>query len=147
MGIYSLPSAIVNSSLEYFNRILGLYFRENVTKNFHETYLNGMCFYQITNLDNRISNPDQIFTNDIEKWAYSLSNLYQNFSKPVLDIILFTRRLSETLGYEGPMLMIAWYVLSGFVMRYIAPPFGKLTAIEQSKLNYLRKKIYFFNFF
>lgn len=132
MGLYSLPSAIVNSSLEYFNRILGLYFRENLTKNFHETYLNGMCFYQITNLDNRISNPDQIFTNDIEKWAYSLSNLYQNFSKPVLDIILFTRRLSETLGYEGPLLMIAWYVLSGFVMRYIAPPFGKLTAIEQT---------------
>jgi ATP-binding cassette subfamily D (ALD) protein 3 len=136
LGLYSLPSAIVNSSLEYFNRILGLYFRENITKNFHEKYLNGMCFYQITNLDNRISNPDQIFTNDIEKWAYSLSNLYQNFSKPVLDIILFTRRLSETLGYEGPLLMIAWYILSGFIMRYIAPPFGKLTAIEQSNFIY-----------
>ena len=93
-----------------------------------------MCFYQITNLDNRINNPDQIFTNDIEKWAYSLSNLYQNFSKPILDIILFTRKLSETLGYEGPILMISWYLLSGFVMRFIAPPFGKLTAIEQSKL-------------
>ena len=133
MGVYSFPSAVVNSSLEYFNKILGLYFRENITKHFHETYLNGMCFYQITNLDNRLSNPDQIFTNDIEKWAYSLSNLYQNFSKPILDIILFTRKLSETLGYEGPILMISWYVLSGIVMRFIAPPFGKLTAIEQSK--------------
>ncbi len=93
-----------------------------------------MCFYQITNLDNRISNPDQVFTNDIEKWAYSLSNLYSNFSKPVLDIILFTRKLSETLGYEGPILMIGWYILSGIVMRFIAPPFGKMTAIEQSKI-------------
>jgi len=106
-----------------------------------------MCFYQITNLDNRISNPDQIFTNDIEKWAYSLSNLYQNFSKPVLDIILFTRKLSETLGYEGPLLMIAWYVLSGFVMRFIAPPFGKLTAIEQSKFIIIIKFCYYRNFF
>jgi len=135
LGVYSFPSAVVNSSLEYFNKILGLFFRENLTKHFHETYLSGMCFYQITNLDNRISNPDQIFTNDIEKWAYSLSNLYQNFSKPILDIVLFTRKLSETLGYEGPVLMIAWYVLSGIVMRFIAPPFGKLTAIEQSKFS------------
>ena len=119
--------------MEYFRKTLGLYFRENLTKYFHEIYLSGMCYYQITNLDNRISNPDQIFTNGIEKWAYSLSDLYSNFSKAVLDIILFTRKLSESLGYEGPLLMIGWYFISGFMMRFIAPPFGKLTAIEQSK--------------
>lgn len=132
LGAYSLPSAVVNSSLDYLNKTIGLYFRENLTTYFHKRYLSGMCFYQITNLDNRIQNPDQIFTNDIEKWAYSLSNLYSNFSKPVLDIILFTRKLSETLGYQGPLLMIGWYLMSGFLIRFIAPPFGKLTAIEQT---------------
>ena len=132
LGIYSVPSAIVNSSLDYFNKILGLYFRENLSKYFHSKYLTNMCFYQITNLDNRIQNPDQIFTNDIEKWAYSLASLYSNFSKPVLDLVLFSRKLSETLGYEGPLLMIAWYFLSGVLIKFIAPPFGKLTAIEQT---------------
>jgi ATP-binding cassette subfamily D (ALD) protein 3 len=85
-------------------------------------------------LDNRISNPDQIFTNDIEKWSTSLSNLYLNFSKPCLDLILFSRKLSESIGYSSPLLMILWYVVTGIVMRYITPPFGTLTAIEQSKL-------------
>lgn len=132
LGLYSLPSAIVNSSLDHLNKLLGLYFRENLTKYFHSKYLSNMCFYQITNLDNRIQNPDQIFTNDLEKWAYSLSNLYSNFSKPVLDIVLFSRKLSETLGYEGPLLMIGWYVISGIIIKFIAPPFGKLTAIEQT---------------
>ena len=132
LALYSLPSAVVNSSLDYFNKLLGLYFRENLSKHFHHKYLNNMCFYQITNLDNRIQNPDQIFTNDIEKWAYSLANLYSNFSKPVLDIILFSRKLSETLGYEGPLLMIGWYFLSGILIKFVAPPFGKLTAIEQT---------------
>lgn len=132
LGMYSLPSAVVNSSLDYFNKLLGLFFRENLSKYFHQKYLTNMCFYQITNLDNRITNPDQIFTNDIEKWAYSLASLYSNFSKPVLDLILFSRKLSETLGYEGPLLMIGWYVLSGFLIKFVAPPFGKLTAIEQT---------------
>jgi ATP-binding cassette subfamily D (ALD) protein 3 len=136
LGLYSLPSAIVNSSLDYLNKLLGLYFRENMTKYYHSKYLTGMCYYQITNLDNRIPNPDQVFTNDIEKWAYSLSNLYSNFSKPVLDIILFTRKLSESLGYQGPIVMIAWYLLSGILIKFIAPPFGKLTAIEQSKIKF-----------
>ncbi len=132
MGLYSVPSAVVNSSMEYLSKILGLYFRQNLTKYFHEKYLSGMVYYQITNIDNRIQNPDQIFTNDIEKWAYALSSLYSNFSKPVLDLILFTRKLSETIGYEGPLLMVAWYVITGMLMRFIAPPFGTLTAIEQS---------------
>lgn len=132
LGLYSLPSAIVNSSLDYLNKSIGSFFRENISKYFHQKYLSNMCFYQITNLDNRIQNPDQIFTNDIEKWAYSLSNLYNNFTKPVLDIILFSRKLSETLGYEGPLIMIAWYFLSGFLIKFISPPFGKLIAIEQT---------------
>jgi ATP-binding cassette subfamily D (ALD) protein 3 len=132
LALYSLPSAVVNSSLDYFNKLLGLFFRENLSKYFHNKYLTNMCFYQITNLDNRITNPDQIFTNDIEKWAYSLASLYSNFSKPVLDLILFSRKLSETLGWEGPMLMIGWYFLSGFLIKFVAPPLGKLTAIEQT---------------
>jgi ATP-binding cassette subfamily D (ALD) protein 3 len=133
LGIFSLPSAVINSSMDYLNKILGLYFRQNLTRHYHEKYLSGMTYYQITNLDNRIQNPDQIFTNDIEKWSIALSNLYLNFSKPCLDLILFSRKLSETIGYHSPILMICWYIVSGMIMRYITPPFGTLTAIEQSK--------------
>lgn len=46
-------------------------------------------------MDSRIGNPDQRLTQDIEKWASSLSSLYSNLSKPILDIILFSRKLSE----------------------------------------------------
>jgi ATP-binding cassette subfamily D (ALD) protein 3 len=53
-----------------------------------------------------------------------------------LDIVLFSKKLAETLGYEGPTLMILWYLMSGVFMRFISPPFGKLTAIEQSKIAY-----------
>lgn len=70
-------------------------------------------------------------TADIEKWASSLSLLYSNFSKPLLDIILFSRKLSELVGWRGPLYIILWYFFSGCVIRLISPPFGKLTAIEQ----------------
>ena len=123
---------MINSSIDHLNKIIGLYFRQNLTRYYHEKYLSGMTFYQITNLDNRIANPDQIFTNDIEKWSIALSNLFLNFSKPCLDLVLFSRKLSESIGIHGPILMIGWYLVTGLVMRYITPPFGTLTAIEQS---------------
>jgi len=54
-----------------------------------------------------------------------------NFTKPVLDIILFSRKLSQVVGYEGPAILFIWYFISGVIIRFISPPFGKLTAIEQ----------------
>ena len=57
--------------------------------------------------------------------------IYSNFSKPVLDIILFSRKLSELVGWRGPTVVILWYLISGIILRFVSPPFGKLTAIEQ----------------
>jgi len=67
-------------------------------------------------------------TADIEKWANSLSTIYSNFTKPILDIILFSRKLSELVGWRGPLLVVAWYLFSGLVIKAISPAFGKLTA-------------------
>lgn len=133
MCLYSFPSAIVNSGLDYYNRKLAICFRQNLTKHFQKEYLQKMCFYQMTNLDTRISHPDQIFSNDIELWSNSIANLYSNVSKPFLDLVLFVRKLSKTMGKEGPILMLLFYVANAFVIKFIAPPFGRMTAIQQSK--------------
>lgn len=44
---------------------------------------------------------------------------------------MFSRKLAELVGIEGPLLVFAWYFISGIIIRFISPPFGKLTAIEQ----------------
>ena len=35
------------------------------------------------------------------------------------------------MGWSGPLVVIGWYVLSGIVLKIVAPPFGKLIAGEQ----------------
>jgi ATP-binding cassette subfamily D (ALD) protein 3 len=57
--------------------------------------------------------------------------MYLNFSKPVLDLVLFSRKLSELVGWEGPALTIGWYFISGILIRIISPSFGRYTAKEQ----------------
>ena len=69
-------------------------------------------------------------TQDLEKWAHSLANLYLNFSKPILDLVLFSRKLSELVGWEGPALIIGWYFISGVILKMLSPPFGKYIAVE-----------------
>ena len=127
----AFPASFVNSFLEFLNRRLAINFKKRLTNHFHNTYLKEMIYYQLGNLDSRVSNPDQRLTADIEKWANSLSMIYSNFSKPMLDIILFSRKLSDLVGWMGPAVVILWYFLSGLVIKFVSPPFGKLTAIEQ----------------
>jgi ATP-binding cassette subfamily D (ALD) protein 3 len=90
-----------------------------------------MFYYKICNLDSRIQNPDQRLTQDAEKWAQSLSSLYLNVTKPVLDIIMFSRKLAELVGWLGPAVVVMWYFVSGVLIRLISPSFGRLTALEQ----------------
>lgn len=131
LWLFSVPASTVNSALDYFNKNLTMLFRKRLTEHFNKKYLDKMIYYQICNLDNRIKNPDQRLTQDIEKWATSLSNLYSNFTKPLLDIVLLSRKLAELVGWEGPTMMIAWYFVSGIFIRFITPTFGKLVAKQQ----------------
>ena len=136
--MFAVPASVVNSGLEYLNNKLYIMFRHRISSYLNKKYLEGMVFYQLSNLDSRITNPDQKFTQDIEKWSKCLSNLYSNLTKPILDIFLFSKKLSELVGFEGPAIIIGWYFFSGFVIRFVSPPFGKLASAEQEKEGYYR---------
>jgi ATP-binding cassette subfamily D (ALD) protein 3 len=43
---------------------------------------------------------------------------------------MFSKKLSELVGWEGPAMITGWYFMSGLIIRAISPPFGKLTAVE-----------------
>ena len=128
---YAIPSSVINSLIEYLGVIIALQFRERLSNHYHDRYINDKFFYQICNLDDRIMNPDQRLTVDIQKWASSLSGLYMNFSKPLLDMVLFSRKLMSLVGAEGVAIPFVWYGFSAFVLRYISPSFGKLFAVRQ----------------
>lgn len=52
----------------------------------------------MANLDSRISNADQLLTTDIDKFCESVTDLYSNISKPILDIFIYVYGLTTTLG-------------------------------------------------
>ena len=54
----AVPASFVNSYLDYLNKILGLSYRSKLTNYFHEQYVKNMIFYQLSNLDSRVANPD-----------------------------------------------------------------------------------------
>ena len=64
-------------------------------------------------------------------WANSLSTLFVNIAKPILDITMFSRKLAELIGWEGPLSVMGSFALSGLVIKLVSPPFGRMIAIQQ----------------
>jgi ATP-binding cassette subfamily D (ALD) protein 3 len=57
--------------------------------------------------------------------------LYSDIAKPLVDIALFAYKLGESIGAEAPVLMLAYFASSGYLLKRISPSFGKFIAIEQ----------------
>ncbi|KAI8429222.1 hypothetical protein MSG28_007747 [Choristoneura fumiferana] len=91
----------------------------------------GFTYYQVTNLDNRISNADQLLTTDIDKFCETVIDLYSNISKPILDIGIYLYRLTVNLGVSTPGIMMAYLLVSGMFLTYLRKPTARLTVQEQ----------------
>ncbi|XP_025057707.1 ATP-binding cassette sub-family D member 3 isoform X2 [Alligator sinensis] len=130
--IAAMPAiSLVNNFLKYGLNELKLCFRVRLTKYLYEEYLQAYTYYKMGNLDNRIANPDQLLTQDVEKFCNSVVDLYSNLSKPFLDILLYIFKLTSAIGAQGPATMMAYLIVSGFFLTRLRRPIGKMTVIEQ----------------
>ncbi|KAM9827617.1 ATP-binding cassette sub-family D member 3a [Neosynchiropus ocellatus] len=123
--------ALVNNFLKLGLNELKLRFRERLTKNLYDQYLQGFTYYKMGNLDNRIANADQLLTQDVEKFCNSVVDLYSNLSKPLLDIGLYIFKLATAIGAQGPGIMMSYLLISGLFLTRLRRPIGKMTVIEQ----------------
>ncbi|NXK23433.1 ABCD3 protein, partial [Arenaria interpres] len=130
--IAAMPAiSLVNNFLKYGLNELKLCFRVRLTRYLYEEYLKAYTYYKMGNLDNRIANPDQLLTQDVEKFCNSVVDLYSNLSKPFLDIVLYIFKLTSAIGAQGPASMMAYLIISGFFLTRLRRPIGKMTVIEQ----------------
>ncbi|CAO2599918.1 ATP-binding cassette sub-family D member 3 [Lemmus lemmus] len=123
--------SLVNNFLKYGLNELKLCFRVRLTRYLYEEYLQAFTYYKMGNLDNRIANPDQLLTQDVEKFCNSVVDLYSNLSKPFLDIVLYIFKLTSAIGAQGPASMMAYLIVSGLFLTRLRRPIGKMTITEQ----------------
>ncbi|XP_034824892.1 ATP-binding cassette sub-family D member 3 [Maniola hyperantus] len=123
--------SLVNNVLKWSIGEVKLRLRTNLSLHLYQQYLKGFTYYQLTNLDNRISNADQLLTTDIDKFCDTVIDLYSNISKPMLDISIYLYRLTVNLGASTPGIMMAYLFFSGIFLTYLRKPTARMTVQEQ----------------
>lgn len=123
--------SVVNNTLKWSLGELKLRMRTRLTHHLYDQYLRGFTYYKMNNLDSRIANADQLLTQDVDKFCDSVTDLYSNISKPLLDIFIYVYRLTTVLGGQTPATMMLYLVVSGTFLTYLRRPMGRMTAEEQ----------------
>ncbi|KXS19306.1 hypothetical protein M427DRAFT_473823 [Gonapodya prolifera JEL478] len=129
--VVAVPATYTNSMLTYLQNKLAIAFRTRLTDYLHGLYLGDLAFYKVSNLDDRIQNADQLITEDVNKFCHSVSELYANIAKPLLDTTIYNVQLARSVGGEGLFGVSIVVHLSAWFLRVVTPPFGKMVAEEQ----------------
>lgn len=143
--LVAIPATWTNSWLSYIQNKLAIAYRTRLTEEVLAQYLGnqqegpeGKVYYKLANLDDRVKNPDQMITHDIQKFSNNLAAIYANLAKPVLDVILYNYQLSQNVGAEGLVLLTFFIQISAALLRKLTPPFGAYTSTSAQLLGALR---------
>lgn len=128
LGIIAVPGSALNSYLEYLQELLALNLRRGLVQTLNGKYLTDKASYKLLSVDSRIGGPDQVLTDDVQKFAAALCELYGDFAKPLLDIALFSRKIARVASLRGPLLMVLWFALTGQLLKWVSPAFAKIVA-------------------
>ncbi|KIY65887.1 hypothetical protein CYLTODRAFT_399665 [Cylindrobasidium torrendii FP15055 ss-10] len=143
--LVAIPATWTNSWLSYIQNKLSIAYRTRLTNVVLQKYLGdadegaqGKVYYKLSNLDDRIKNPDQMITHDIQKFSIHLASIYSNLAKPTLDVILYNYQLSQNVGAEGLLVLTILVQSSAALLRYLTPPLGTYTAMSAQYAGELR---------
>lgn len=136
-ALLGLPAAVVNSGLKFMQKNLELSFQQRLTQTLHKMYTSNRAYYAASTLGG-LTHADQRITEDVEKFCFSISDLYSHTFKPLLDVLLFTRSLSRVMGYKGQIALYLYYIGVANMLRAIAPPMAAMTAQESALVGAFR---------
>ncbi|EPS99067.1 hypothetical protein FOMPIDRAFT_1030989 [Fomitopsis schrenkii] len=143
--LVAIPATWTNSWLSYIQNKLALAYRTRLTNEVMKQYLGEdkqahdiKILYKLSNLDDRIKNPDQMITHDIQRFSTHLAAIYANVAKPILDMILYNYQLAQSVGAEGLFGLTFAVQASAALLRALTPQFGMYTAVSAQLSGNLR---------
>ncbi|KAJ3362249.1 hypothetical protein GGF32_006281 [Allomyces javanicus] len=127
----ALPATYTNSMIRYLQSKLAIAFRTRLMTYINKLYLDKeQGYYRLLTLDNRIEGPDQYIVTDVARFCDTVSSVYSDVGKPLVDIIIYNVQLARYIGVLGMAGLFVNYMVTARLLRAVTPAFGRMAAAE-----------------
>lgn len=129
--LIAIPASYTNAMIKFLQAKLAIDFRTRLIRYIHDIYLDeNLGFYKVNNIDGGVQGVDQYITADLTKFCDAAASLYSSLGKPSVDFFIFSYQLSRNLGPLALFGIFGNYFTTAWLLKSMAPPFGKLAAVE-----------------
>ncbi|KAI8987578.1 ATP-binding cassette sub-family D member 4 [Mycotypha africana] len=114
--------AICKSLLNFMGGLFALKARELLTIHIQNQYLRSKAMYTLLTKYNKIDNPDQRITQDIEKFSETLRQIVTNLIIAPIMVVYYTYKCTMVTGISGPLFIYTYFVVGSYLsQKYIQP--------------------------
>lgn len=107
--------------------MLALRMRNNVTLDIHNRYYKDIVYYKMSiTLKNKITNPDQRITQDVEMWSHQVTRLFSDALAPLLDVFIYSHKMTQLIGAGGPISIWLYLLVAFGMIAAVTPNFSKV---------------------
>ncbi|KAI8646414.1 ATP-binding cassette sub-family D member 4-like protein [Parasitella parasitica] len=115
-------TAACKSFLNFMGGLFALKARKLLTIHFQEKYIKPKAMYTLVMNYERIDNPDQRITQDIEKFAETLRQIVTSLIIAPIMVVYYTYKCWIVTGFGGPLLIYVYFLFGSLVSRKFIQP-------------------------
>ena len=130
--LVNFAASTLQATLSYLTRRLSLVWQRRLTDKIARSYFSSLTYYRLAFVDKRISDPEQIFTNDIPALMEGFSDITADTLRCIFDGIYFTWRVFKEIGFTFGSLSWTYIIIAFIATKSIVPPFGKLMVCRRA---------------
>ena len=109
-----------------------LAWRTELTAHIHARYAHRGAHYHLQLLSPSVDNPDQRIATELELWSTALAALLVSGSQSAFNILFYSAQTWLIMGWQGPALILGFFLCSATITRIVASPVAALTARVQA---------------
>ncbi|EPB91433.1 hypothetical protein HMPREF1544_01755 [Mucor circinelloides 1006PhL] len=115
-------TATCKSLLNFMGGLFALKARRLLTIHLQNKYIKPKSMYTLVMNHEKVDNPDQRITQDIDKFAETLRQIVTNLIIAPVMVVYYTYKCWVVSGFAGPLLIYVYFLLGSFISRKFIQP-------------------------
>jgi len=137
-------SAFMDALIKFVVSIMAWRWRKTLCLTLQDLYFTKNLYYKIIAFDDRIDNPDQRLTSDIDNFTTTLASIVSQCITGPMVVIYYTYLTWTTISWYAPLIVYGYFFLGYFANKLVMSPMVSINFLQdklEGDFRYLHQRI------